>query len=179
MNRTLIKSGEIIEGNGRYRGYVLIEGERIIEVGLGEYRGEPVGRVIDAQNKWVLPGVIDDQVHFREPGMTHKADIASESRTAVAGGVTSFMDMPNNNPATTTLELLEQKFERAAECSPANFSFYFGATEDNGRDMNRLDPKLVCGVKVFMGSSTGSLLVSEEKALSRIFAESPVLVATH
>jgi dihydroorotase len=111
--------------------------------------------------------------------MTHKADIASESRTAVAGGVTSFMDMPNNNPATTTLELLEQKFERAAEYSPANFSFYFGATEENGRDMNRLDPKLVCGVKVFMGSSTGSLLVSEEKALSRIFAESPILVATH
>lgn len=179
MNRTLIKSGEIIQGEGRFTGYVLIEGERIVEVGRGEYRGEPVDRVIDAQNKWVLPGVIDDQVHFREPGMTHKADIASESKAAVAGGVTSFMDMPNNNPATTTLELLEQKFERAAECSPANFSFYFGATEDNGRDMNRLDPKHVCGVKVFMGSSTGSLLVSGEMALSRVFAESPVLVATH
>jgi dihydroorotase len=123
MNKILIEGGEIIQGNGRFSGYIVINGELIEEVGYGEYKGNRPSRIIDARGKWIMPGVIDDQVHFREPGMTHKADIASESRTAIAGGVTSFMDMPNNNPATTTLEQLEQKFERAAECSPANFSF--------------------------------------------------------
>jgi dihydroorotase len=179
MNKILIEGGEIIQGNGRFSGYIVINGELIEEVGYGEYKGNRPSRIIDARGKWIMPGVIDDQVHFREPGMTHKADIASESRTAIAGGVTSFMDMPNNNPATTTNELIEEKFAIAAQCSPANYSFYFGATEQNGKELNRLDSKHVCGVKLFMGSSTGSLLVTTQKELERIFAESPILIATH
>ena len=135
--------------------------------------------VIDARGKYLIPGIIDEHVHFREPGLTSKADISTESRAAVVGGVTSFMDMPNTVPQTTTQELLQHKFDLAAEKSLANFSFYLGATNDNFSEVVKTDPKQVCGIKLFMGSSTGNMLVDKDEALSRLFKESPCLIATH
>ena len=135
--------------------------------------------VIDATGKYLIPGLIDEHVHFREPGLTQKADLYSESRAAVAGGVTSFMDMPNTVPQTTTQELLEQKFALAAEKSLANFSFYLGATNDNLEEVKKTDPKRVCGIKLFMGSSTGNMLVDRNEVLVRLFRESPCLIAAH
>ena len=135
--------------------------------------------VIDATGKYLIPGIIDEHVHFREPGLTHKADIYTESRAAVAGGVTSFMDMPNTNPQTTTQELLEQKFGMAAEKSLANYSFYLGATNDNLAEVVKTDPRRVCGIKLFMGSSTGNMLVNQDDVLVRLFRESPCLIAAH
>lgn len=134
---------------------------------------------LDARGLYLLPGLIDDQVHFREPGLTHKADIYSESRAAVAGGITSFMEMPNTIPNTLTQELLEEKYELAAEKSLCNYSFYMGASNDNLNEVLRTDPKKVCGIKVFMGASTGNMLVDEPKTLEGIFAEAPTLVAVH
>ncbi len=139
----------------------------------------PACRVIDAKGKYLIPGIIDEHVHFREPGLTYKADIYTESRAAVAGGVTSFMDMPNTIPPTTTQELLQQKFDLAAEKSLANYSFYLGASNDNLVEIVKTDPKKVCGIKVFMGSSTGNMLVDDDDALERIFKESPCLIAAH
>jgi dihydroorotase len=139
----------------------------------------PSTQVIDATGKYLIPGIIDEHVHFREPGLTHKADIYTESRAAVAGGVTSFMDMPNTNPQTTTQELLQQKFDLAAEKSLANYSFYLGATNDNLAEIVKTDPKLVCGIKLFMGSSTGNMLVDQNEVLVRLFRESPCLIAAH
>ena len=135
--------------------------------------------IIDGQGKYLLPGIIDEHVHFREPGLTQKADIYTESRAAVAGGVTSFMDMPNTNPQTTTNELLQQKFDLAAQKSAANYSFYLGATNENIDEIKKVDPKKVCGIKLFMGSSTGNMLVNEDAALVRLFNESPCLIAAH
>lgn len=137
------------------------------------------GTVIDGTGKYLIPGIIDEHVHFREPGLTHKADIYSESRAAVAGGVTSFMDMPNTNPQTTTQELLQQKFDLAAEKSLANYSFYLGATNDNLAEVVKTDPQKVCGIKLFMGSSTGNMLVDKNEVLVRLFRESPCLIAAH
>ncbi len=134
---------------------------------------------IHAAGKLLLPGIIDDQVHFREPGLTHKADIYTESRAAIAGGITSFMEMPNTNPGTLSQALLEQKFALAAEKSLANFSFYMGASNDNLKEVIKTDPKNICGIKVFMGSSTGNMLVDNEKTLEAIFSEAPCLVAVH
>ena len=139
----------------------------------------PVHQVIDATGKYLIPGIIDEHVHFREPGLTHKADLYIESRAAVAGGVTSFMDMPNTNPQTTTQELLQQKFDLAAEKSLANYSFYLGATNDNLAEVVKTDPKQVCGIKLFMGSSTGNMLVDKNEVLVRLFRESPCLIAVH
>ena len=139
----------------------------------------PVHQVIDGTGKFLIPGIIDGHVHFREPGLTHKADIYTESRAAVAGGVTSFMDMPNTNPQTTTQELLQQKFDLAAEKSLANYSFYLGATNDNLAEVVKTDPKKVCGIKLFMGSSTGNMLVDKNEVLVRLFRESPCLIAAH
>lgn len=136
-------------------------------------------RVVDAQGKYLIPGVIDEHVHFREPGLTYKADIYTESRAAVAGGVTSFMDMPNTVPQTTTQELLQQKFDLAAEKSLANYSFYLGATNDNLSEIVKTDPKRVCGIKLFMGSSTGNMLVDKNEVLEALFKESPCLIAAH
>ena len=136
-------------------------------------------QVIDATGKYLIPGIIDEHVHFREPGLTHKADIYTESRAAVAGGVTSFMDMPNTNPQTTTQELLQQKFDLAAEKSLANYSFYLGATNDNLAEVVKTDPKTVCGIKLFMGSSTGNMLVDKNEVLVHLFKESPCLIAAH
>jgi dihydroorotase len=135
--------------------------------------------VIDASGKFLLPGVIDDQVHFREPGLTHKAEIATESRAAIAGGITSYMEMPNTVPQTTTQELLEQKYQRASEVSLCNYSFYIGATNDNLEEILKTDPSKVCGVKVFMGSSTGNMLVDNPTTLSSIFSKVKMLVAVH
>ena len=139
----------------------------------------PFDQVIDATGKYLLPGIIDEHVHFREPGLTYKGDIYTESCAAVAGGVTSFMDMPNTIPQTTTQELLQQKFDLAAEKSLANYSFYLGATNDNLSEVVKTDPKRVCGIKVFMGSSTGNMLVDNDEALERLFMESPCLIAAH
>ncbi len=139
----------------------------------------PVKQVIDGNGKYLFPGIIDDQVHFREPGLTHKADIYTESKAGIAGGVTSYMEMPNTIPQATNQELLAGKYNLAAQKSLANYSFYFGATNDNLNEIKKLNPKEVCGVKVFMGSSTGNMLVDDKKALSGIFAESPLLIATH
>ncbi|MDW8333653.1 MAG: dihydroorotase [Bacteroidia bacterium] len=170
-NAWIVNEGRVFEGS------VKIEGERIVRVVEGGARGG--GQILDARESYLLPGLIDDQVHFREPGLTHKADLHSESRAAVAGGVTSFMEMPNTFPPAVTIELLERKYERAAQVSLANYSFYLGATNDNREQWIRLDARRVCGLKVFMGSSTGELLVDDDAALENIFAESPVLVATH
>ena len=139
----------------------------------------PSVQIIDATGKYLIPGIIDEHVHCRQPGLTHKADIYTESRAAVAGGVTSFMDMPNTNPQTTTQELLQQKFDIAAEKSLANYSFYLGATNDNLSEVIKTDPKTVCGIKLFMGSSTGNMLVDKNEVLVRLFRESPCLIAVH
>jgi len=163
-----------------------VEGPVGVDAALRPFEGPqgpqaqgPYTQVIDATGKYLIPGIIDEHVHFREPGLTHKADIYTESRAAVAGGVTSFMDMPNTNPQTTTQELLQQKFNLAAEKSLANYSFYLGATNDNLSEIVKTDPKKVCGIKLFMGSSTGNMLVDKNEVLVRLFRESPCLIATH
>ncbi|TSA29819.1 MAG: dihydroorotase [Bacteroidetes bacterium] len=183
QNATIVNEGRIFKGN------VLVEGDKIVKITsppsppLLKERG-PGGevhsiQVIDATGKYLLPGVIDDQVHFREPGLTAKGDLYTESRAAVAGGVTSFMDMPNTNPKTTTLQLLEEKNELAAGKSLANYAFFLGATNDNLEEIRKADSNRVCGVKVFMGASTGNMLVDREETLQGIFAESPLLIAVH
>ncbi len=180
MNNYLIKNARIVNNGITTLGFVLVRGGIIRAVGKGE-PVEEAGMVelIDAGGKYLIPGLIDDQVHFREPGLTHKADIATESRAAVAGGITSFMEMPNTVPPATTIEELEKKYDRAAEVSLANYSFYLGASNDNIEEIKHLDPLRNCGVKVFMGSSTGNMLVDKRETLERIFAESPTLIATH
>lgn len=180
--KTLIKNVTIINEGSRFVGSVLVDNDIISAIYTGEIPAEidlTNVEVIDATGKWLIPGVIDDQVHFREPGLTHKGDITSESRAAVAGGVTSFMEMPNTKPQTTTIEALNWKFDRAAEVSAANYSFYIGATNDNLEEVKKADPKRVCGVKVFMGSSTGNMLVDNTEALTRIFSEVEMLITTH
>jgi len=180
MYTLLIKNANIINENLEINGHLLIQDGKIIKIfNNSDALPENADKVIDASGKLLIPGVIDDQVHFREPGLTHKAEIYTESKAAVAGGVTSYMEMPNTNPQTTTLELLDEKFIIASAKSLANYSFYFGATNQNIEELKKIDPKKVCGVKVFMGSSTGNMLVDDKDTLSRIFAESPVLIATH
>ena len=178
----LIHKATIINEGDSYIGSVLIENDRISRVysdDIPETILNECSEVIDARGLYLIPGVIDDQVHFRDPGLTYKGDISTESRAAVAGGVTSFMEMPNTNPQTVTLEELDKKFELAASKSVANFSFYLGATNNNIDELKRVDKKHVCGVKIFMGSSTGNMLVDDEKALQQIFAEVDMVIATH
>ena len=177
--RTIIRNATIINEGQRFIGSVVIEDEMIQQVLKGDDTSQTYDRDIDATGLYLFPGVIDDHVHFREPGLTHKADIASESRTAAAGGVTSYMEMPNTNPPTTTLALLDEKYQLAAQHSRVNYSFFFGATNDNVDTLQRLDPTRVPGVKVFMGSSTGNMLVDREESLRRIFATSPLLLMAH
>ena len=180
MNRTWIKNAQIINEGQRFVGSVVIEDELIAEVlHEGEEPQYPCDKLIDAEGLYLIPGVIDEHVHFRDPGLTHKADMHSESIAAVAGGVTSFMDMPNTNPQTTTLEALGDKFNDAAQKSVANYSFYFGATNSNAHLLPELDKRTVCGVKLFMGASTGNMLVDRLDALKSIFQRSPILIATH
>lgn len=178
----LIHNATIINEGISFAGSVLIENHFIEKIYKeGEVPAEILYHAtkIDAKGLWLIPGVIDDQVHFREPGLTHKGDIESESRAAIAGGVTSFMEMPNTKPQTTTIEALNNKFEIAEERSFANYSFYLGATNDNLPELRKVNPKEVCGVKVFMGSSTGNMLVDQKKALAAIFAEVGMLITTH
>jgi dihydroorotase len=180
-NFQLIKNAKIINEGKSFIGSVLIENDLIKAVYTENESiliDEPY-TVIDVTGKLLIPGIIDDQVHFREPGLTHKGDIFSESRAAVAGGVTSFMDMPNTMPLTTSIQALEDKYAIGAEKSMANYSFYMGATNNNLDELHKVDPSKVCGVKVFMGSSTGNMLVDNTETLSGIFREIPMLIATH
>ncbi|MGC8802572.1 MAG: dihydroorotase [Bacteroidales bacterium] len=181
MNKILIKDALIVNENETFRGSVIIANEEIADIFRENqhFCDTDFSEIVNAEDKILMPGVIDDQVHFRQPGLMHKGDIFSESKAAVAGGITSYMEMPNTIPQTTTQELLEQKFEMAERDSLANFSFYLGATNDNLSEILKTDPKRVCGIKVFMGSSTGNMLVDDVKTLEGIFKESPVLVATH
>lgn len=180
MNKILIKNARIVNEGRIFKGSVLIDGDKIAEV-FEEVVPETASnvQVIDAEGKLLLPGAIDDQVHFREPGLTHKGDIASESRAAVAGGVTSFMDMPNTKPQTTTIADLEWKLQRGAETSAANYSFFFGGTNDNMDEIRKLDRSRVPGLKLFLGSSTGNMLVDKKESLERIFGEADMLIAIH
>ncbi len=172
LNARLINEGQITETD------IFVEDGRIarIDSGLTHLKAQ---RVIDAKGKYLLPGVIDDQVHFREPGLMHKAEIYTEAKAAVAGGVTSFMEMPNTVPNTLTQDLLEQKYQRAAEVSLANYSFYMGVSNDNLEEALKTNPQQVCGLKIFMGSSTGNMLVDDAQTLENIFSQSPLLIATH
>lgn len=170
-NAKIVNEGSITEAD------VLVENGIISWIGKGK---TPVAdTVIDAAGKYLIPGAIDDQVHFREPGLTHKGEIATESRAAVAGGITSFMEMPNTKPQALTQKLLQDKYDRAAQVSPANYSFFMGASNDNLEEVLKTDPLKVCGVKVFMGSSTGNMLVDDEQTLEGIFSKTPMLIATH
>lgn len=177
MNSILIQNALIINEGKRVEGDIWIQEGRIHKI--GKNLAPVVDHKIEAQGKWCIPGVIDDQVHFREPGLTHKADLTTESRAAVAGGITTYMEMPNTKPPTLTQELLEQKYQRAAAVSAANFSFFMGASNDNLEEVLKTDPKKVCGVKVFMGSSTGNMLVDDQNTLEGIFGEVPMLIAVH
>ncbi len=179
MGRTWLKNALVINEGKSEKLDILIIDDKIAEIKPSGTPIEDDYKVINLEGKILIPGVIDDQVHFREPGLTHKDTIRDGARAAAAGGITSFMEMPNTKPPTTNLDELNKKFEIAAAESVINYSFYFGATNDNSALISKLNPKHVCGVKVFMGSSTGNMLVDDTKALSQIFAESPILVATH
>ena len=180
MKRTWIKNAQIVNEGKTFNGSVIIEDEIIVEVlQENETPSNECDETIDASGCYLIPGVIDDHVHFRDPGLTHKADILTESMAAAAGGVTSYMDMPNTNPQTTTLEALEDKFKDAATKSIVNYSFYFGATNENADLLAQLDKNRVCGVKLFMGSSTGNMLVDQQDTLKHIFANAGMLIATH
>ncbi|HWK55884.1 MAG TPA: dihydroorotase [Parapedobacter sp.] len=177
MSKTLIKAAAIVNEGTINSCDVLIVDGRIEKI--APQLDVAADTEIDAEGLYLLPGLIDDQVHFREPGLTHKADIWHESRAAVAGGVTSFMEMPNTIPNTLTQELLQEKYDVASRQSLANYSFYMGASNDNLEEVLRTDPQQVCGIKVFMGSSTGNMLVDDEYTLEGIFANAPILIATH
>ncbi|MCC7302260.1 MAG: dihydroorotase [Bacteroidia bacterium] len=183
MMSLLVKNGTLVNEGKSFRGALLVNGDRIEAVLTDpleiDRAGKSAKQVMDAGNCYIFPGFIDDQVHFREPGLTHKAEILTESKAAVAGGITSFMEMPNTVPNTLTQELLEQKYSRAAEVSVANYSFFMGVSHDNINEVLRTDPATVCGIKIFMGSSTGNMLVDDHKVLEQLFAESPLLIATH
>jgi len=177
---TLLKGGTLVNEGRTFNGSLVIDDERITQIIEGNHTPEAsYDEVIDASGCFVLPGVIDDHVHFREPGLTEKADIDSESRAAAAGGVTTYFDMPNTVPQTTTLEALEEKFDLAAKKSHVNYSFFFGATNDNAGLFPQLDVHRIPGIKLFMGSSTGNMLVDRREALERIFASAPLPIITH
>ena len=178
MSTTLIKNAQLVNEQKQFFADLRIKNDRIEQI-ANDITATSNDTVLDAAGCLLLPGMIDDQVHFREPGLTHKGTIYSESRAAVAGGITSFMEMPNVNPATTSITALEDKFNLAKQSSIGNYSFYLGATESNLDEINKLDPKKHCGVKVFMGASTGDLLVEHPQALDCIFEQSPTLIVTH
>ncbi|HNQ11754.1 MAG TPA: dihydroorotase [Bacteroidia bacterium] len=177
-NTTLIRNATIVNEGKTFLSDLLIKNNRIEKISSNisiDFATEE----LDAEGLILIPGIIDDQVHFREPGLTHKADIYTESRAAVAGGITSYMEMPNTNPQTLTQSLLKDKYELAAKKSIANYSFYMGAGNHNIEEVLKTDPKNVCGVKIFMGSSTGDMLVDDEATLNKIFSSTPMLIATH
>ena len=178
MSKLLLKGATVVNEGKQQVADVLIVNKRIEKIAPSIAANE-ADRVISCEGKYLLPGCIDDQVHFREPGLIHKATIESESRAAVAGGITSFMEMPNTVPNTLTQELLEEKYQRAAQVSPANYSFFMGASNDNYDEVMRTNTQNVCGVKIFMGSSTGNMLVDNSDTLEHLFANVPMLIATH
>lgn len=177
MKKFLIKNGTIVNEGKSYQADLLINGEKIerIDRDITDAQAE----VIDASGLHILPGIIDDQVHFREPGLTHKGNIASESRAALAGGVTSFIDQPNTVPNAITQEILEQKYQIAAQTAFVNYSFTMGGTNDNLEEVLKTNPRNVAGIKLFLGSSTGNMLVDNEKTLENIFSSTNLLIATH
>lgn len=182
MSFTVIQNATIVNEGRSFIGDVVLRDsriERIAEGGINQSELDANATIFDASGMFLLPGMIDDQVHFREPGLTHKAEIRTESRAAVAGGITSFMEMPNTNPQTVTQQKLSEKFDIAAACSPANYSFFMGATNDNLDEVLATDASNVCGIKIFMGSSTGNMLVDNQATLANIFAKTRLLIATH
>jgi dihydroorotase len=179
MNRILIKNAKIVNEGSIFDGDVLIENDLIVEVADSISLKTSDCIVIDAEGSYLMPGAIDDQVHFREPGLTHKGDIESESRAAIAGGITSFIEQPNTVPNAVTQEILEDKYQIAAEKSFANYSFMMGATNDNLEEVLKTNPKNVAGIKIFLGSSTGNMLVDKEETLEKIFSSTPMLIAVH
>ncbi|CAL2103992.1 Dihydroorotase [Tenacibaculum sp. 190130A14a] len=174
----LIKNAQIVNENKVFKGDVLVEGEFIKKIATTITPSEEM-KVVNAEGKYLIPGMIDDQVHFREPGLTHKANIATESKAAVAGGITTFIEMPNTVPQATTQELLEDKFEIASKTSYANYSFMFGGTNDNLEELLKTDPKNVAGIKLFLGSSTGNMLVDNQEVLEKIFSSTKMLISVH
>ena len=179
MNRVLIKNAKIVNEGIVFEGDVLIEDEFIVEIAETISVKSPATQIIDAEGNYLIPGMIDDQVHFREPGLTHKGDIASESRAAVAGGITSFIEQPNTIPNAVTQEILEEKYQIAAKTSYANYSFMLGGTNDNLEEILKTNPKNVAGLKLFLGSSTGDMLVDSSAALEQIFSNTKLLIAVH
>ncbi len=177
MASILIKNASLVNEDRISQADVLIKGNHIYRIGTN--LSAPGSLTIDARGQYLFPGCIDDQVHFREPGFTYKGNIASESKAAVAGGITSYMEMPNTNPQTLTQSLLEEKFEIAARTSLANYSFFMGASNDNLEEVLKTNPETVCGIKVFMGSSTGNMLVDNDQALEALFSKAHLLIATH
>ena len=175
----LIKNARIVNEGRIFNGDVLIENQFIKEISESISAKNGDSEVIDAENKFLLPGMIDDQVHFREPGLTHKANIATESKAAIAGGITSFIEMPNTVPQATTIEKLEDKFKIAAESSFANYSFMFGGTNDNLEEILKVDSKNVAGLKLFLGSSTGNMLVDNPEVLEQIFSSTDMIISVH
>ncbi len=177
MGTILIRNGRLVNRGQILEADIFVRDGRIEQIGRPKSTRADIE--LDAEGKYVLPGIIDDQVHFREPGLTHKANIFTESRAAVAGGTTSFMEMPNTSPPAVTQEMLEQKYVIGANNSLANYSFFMGATNDNLDEVLKTNPNEVCGIKVFMGSSTGNMLVDAPKTLEALFANCPMLIATH
>jgi dihydroorotase len=177
-NKLIIRNAKITNENKEFIGDIVIEDSFISEISNQSISGT-FDEELDASNLLLIPGMIDDQVHFREPGLTEKANIFTESRAAVAGGITSFMEMPNTVPNTVTQQLLEEKYQIAKQNSVANYSFFMGANNDNLKEVLKTDGEHVCGIKVFMGSSTGNMLVDNKETLSQIFKNSPLLIATH
>jgi len=176
---TLIKNAKIVNEGLVFEGDVLIQGEKIVKVDASISAKSSDTLVIDAEGKYLIPGAIDDQVHFREPGLTHKANIETESRAALAGGITSFIEMPNTNPQTTTVEKMNEKFAIAENTAYANYSFMFGGTNDNLEEIKKVDPKQVAGLKLFLGSSTGNMLVDNPEVLEKIFESTKLVISVH
>lgn len=179
MTKFLIKNAKIVNEGTIFQGDVKIENERIVQIAASIDAVDASYEVIDIQGNYLLPGVIDDQVHFREPGLTHKGTIETESRAAVAGGITSFIEQPNTVPNAVTQEILEQKYQIAAQSSYANYSFMMGATNDNLEEVLKTNGRNVAGIKIFLGSSTGNMLVDNEAVLEKIFSSTPLLIAVH
>jgi dihydroorotase len=178
MGRILLKNGKIVNDNNIFPADILLEDDIILKIET-VISSDSAAKVIDLEGKYVIPGAIDDQVHFREPGLTHKGTIATESRAAVAGGITSFMEQPNTNPQTTTIEALEQKFEIAGNTAFANYSFLFGGTNDNLEEIKKLDRNACSGIKLFLGSSTGNMLVDNEEVIEKIFRNTEMVISAH
>src|SRR4051812_20799125 len=179
MNRVLIKNAKIVNEGKIFEGDLLIEDEYIAEIAEVISVKSSNCKIIDAEGSYLIPGAIDDQVHFREPGLTHKGNIASESRAAVAGGITSFIEQPNTVPNAVTQEILEEKYQIAAQKSYANYSFMMGGTNDNLEEILKTNPRNVAGIKLFLGSSTGNMLVDNQEALEKIFSSTKMLIAVH